>query len=118
MKLLLKRVLSRFSTKLPVGATEFEKWADSIIELSGQFADRDSMIFAISSTLIHADAKHGSLPKAYFVNRLRKAAANQIASQMFQDIKLRQQAEQQKQQSTVEATPAQEQGAASDVQTT
>lgn len=81
---------ARFSSPLPVGATEFQKWADSIIELSGQFADRDSMLFAISSILIHADSKFGALPKKYFVDRLRKSAANQVASQVFQDIKTKQ----------------------------
>jgi hypothetical protein len=110
----IKRLLSHFATKLPVGLSEFESWADSIIELSGPYADRDSMVFAISSALIHADAKHGSLPKKYFVDRLRKAAANQVASQAFQDIKIRQQkaaeaqkaAEEQQQAKQVEATAA------------
>jgi hypothetical protein len=109
MRLLLKKILSYLPTKLPVGLTEFNTWADSIIELSGQFADRDSMVFAISSILIHADSKYGALPKKYFVDRLRKSAANQVASQAFQDIKQRQdtaiKAEQQKQ---AEATAIQQ----------
>lgn len=77
-------------TKLPVGTTEFENWVDSIIALSGSYADRDSMKFAIASMLIHADARHGALSKQYFVTRLRKSAANQIASQVFQDLKQKQ----------------------------
>lgn len=90
MKLLLKKLLGYFPTKLPVGLPQFYEWADSIIELSGQYADRESMIFAISTILIHADSKFGALSKQYFVNRLRKSAANQVASQAFQDIKKRQ----------------------------
>lgn len=81
---------SYFPTKLPVGTTEFEAWVDSIIELAGKYADRDSMKFAIASMLIHADARHGALSKQYFVTRLRKSAANQIASQVFQDLKQKQ----------------------------
>lgn len=111
MKLLLKRLLSRIPTSLPVGLSEFETWSDSIIELSGTFADLDSMKFAIASILIHADARHGALPKNYFVSRLRKSAANQIASQIFQTIKT-QQAEKQKQ---AEVTAAQESATTSDV---
>lgn len=102
LPLLIKRVLSRFPTKLPVGASEFETWSDSIIELSGEYADIDSMKFAIASILIHADSKYGALPKRYFVDRLRKSAANQIASQVFQNIK-------QKQQKAAEVTAAQQQ---------
>lgn len=100
MKLLknLKNVLTKIylqflatrSTPLPVGTKEFDVWSDSIIELSGQYADRDSMRFALASIMIHADAKHGSLSKKYFIDRLRKSAANQIASQVFQDIKTKQ----------------------------
>ncbi len=91
MKKLLNRCLSYLPTKLPVGTTEFNVWADSIIELSGQFADRDSMLFAIASIVIHADSSRGNLSKQYVVRRLIKSAANQVASQVFQDIKIAQQ---------------------------
>lgn len=87
---LITQLAAFFPTKLPVGTTEFDSWADSIIGLSGPYADKDSMRFAIASILIHADARHGALPKKYFIDRLRKSAANQIASQVFQDIKLKQ----------------------------
>lgn len=90
MKLLLKRILSYLPSKLPTGLSEFEAWVKSIMELTGQIADETSMKFALASILIHADAKHGSLPKKYFVNRLVKSAANQVASQVFQDIKTQQ----------------------------
>lgn len=92
MKLIIKRLLSYLPTQLPVGMSQFEAWSDSILELSGEYADRDSMKFAIASMLIHADARHGSLPKHYFVVRLRKSAANQIASQVFQQVKAKQEA--------------------------
>jgi len=91
MRLFLKRLLAYVPTKLPVGMTEMTVWMDSIIELSGQFADQDSMRFAIASILIHADSSKGALPKHYFISRLRKSAANQVASQVFQDIKTKQQ---------------------------
>lgn len=103
--LAIKRLLSYFPTKLPVGISQFESFADSIIELSGQYADVDSMRFAIASVLIHADHKYGSLPKNYFVVRLRKSAANQVASQVFQDIKTRQELAKQAAEVTAATTP-------------
>lgn len=87
---LIKRLLSYFPTPLPVGLSQFNTWADSIIELSGDYADRDSMTFAIASMVIHLPAGTASVPKNFFVKSLRKSAANQVASQVFQDIKSKQ----------------------------
>lgn len=97
MKIILKRLLSYVPTPLPVGLTEFNEWADSIIELSThQFADRDSLYQALANMIIHASpAKSSDTPKAYmpknfFVMGLRKGAANQVASYVFQEIRLQQ----------------------------
>ena len=115
MKALLNHVLSYLPGPLPVGMSQFNQWARDVLDLSGRFADEDSMLFALASMVIHADAKHGYLPKRYFVLRLRKVAANQIASQVFQDIKIRQAEAAQQLQKAAEATPVQE-VQASDVQ--
>lgn len=101
---LLSTLRSYLPTKLPVGVTEFNSWADSIIALSGRYADEDSLKFALATMVIHADAKHGSLPKAYFISRLRKVAANQVASQIFQDVKVRQAEAQEAAKQQAEAT--------------
>lgn len=87
MKLLIKRLLSYFPSKLPVGLTQFDKWVNEIIELSGQFADITSMRFVLASELMHSEAKKGSVPKNYFVSRCRKLAANQTAGYVLQEIK-------------------------------
>lgn len=94
MKLLAK-LKSYFPSNLPIGLTEFNTWADEVIELTGQLADYDSMRFALASMIIHVDAKKAAVPKQYFVRTLRKSAANQVASYVFQEIKQKQ-AEQQK----------------------
>lgn len=96
---------SKKPTLLPVGLTEFHKFCDDIIELSGKYADRDSMMYAIASNIIHMKHDLDSVPKDYLVKTLRKAAANQVASQVFNDIRTRQQeaAEQAKQASTPSA---------------
>lgn len=98
LKLFIKRILSRFPTPLPVGMSQFETWTSEIIELSGEYANRSSMQFALASMVQHADSKYGSLPKNYFVVRLRKVAANQVASQVFLNIKEQQAAAQAAQQ--------------------
>ena len=93
MKRIVYGLLSRIPRSLPVGATEFDTWATRLISQGGKYADEDSLRFALASILIHADAKHGALPDKYFTDRLRKSAANQVASQVFQDIKAKQAAE-------------------------
>ncbi len=98
MKLLFKRFLSYFATPLPVGLTEFNAWADSVIELAGNYSDRDSMAQALCNMIMHAGPKKGTdmprgrIPKNYFVNALRKGAANQVASYYFQEIRNQKQA--------------------------
>ena len=83
-------VRSYFPRKFPVGVTEFHAWAERIIALSGKFADEDSMKWALSSALIHLDSTVAAKSDQYFIALMRKAAANQVASQVFQDIKAKQ----------------------------
>lgn len=92
MPLFFKRLMAYLPTNLPVGMTEFNDWSDSIIALSGKYADEDSMKWALATMVLHGDASSGRLSKIYFVHRLRKTAANQVASAVFQDIKLKQEA--------------------------
>jgi hypothetical protein len=98
MRLFLLRLLSLFPSKLPIGMTEFEKWSSEVIELTGPIADTDSLKFALCSMILHKGPDRngvspGSMPKNFFVQGLRKSAANQVASQVFQDIKIKQQEE-------------------------
>lgn len=115
MKKTLAKLFQSKPRPLPVGLTEFNAFADRIIEMAGRFADDDSLKFALATSIIHADASKGSIPDKFFVERLRKAAANQVASQVFQDIKVKQAAEQQAAQEKQQAE-ALANSAASDVQ--
>lgn len=92
MRLALSYIRSFFPRPLPVGLTAFHTWADNIIALSGDFADHDSMKWAIASNLIHLGAQKAYVSDQYFIRSLRKAAANQVASQVFTDVKLKQEA--------------------------
>jgi hypothetical protein len=71
---------------LPQGMTEFNKWADDIIELSGM-PKNDSIKFALSAMIVNLGSTIAYKPKMYFVHCLRSAAARQVASQVFHDIK-------------------------------
>ncbi len=113
MRLLIKRLLSYVPTLLPVGLTSFYTWADSILELSGQYADKESMQFAIASMVIHLPAGKAYCSKNHFVAGLRKSAANQVASQVFQEIKTKMEEKQK-----AEATAAQQAKAADGQQET
>jgi len=103
MKLTVKRLFSLIPTPLPVGMTQFEEWSESIIELSGNYADTDSLKFAMASMILHLGAQRSRVPKNHFVQSLRKVAANQVASQVFQDIKVKQQEAAAKQQAEATA---------------
>ncbi len=92
LSLSLKRLYSYVPTALPVGLTEFNQWADSIIELAGPYADSDSMLQALANMVMHASPTDKSqtarshIPKNWFVKGLRKGAANQIAAHVFYTI--------------------------------
>lgn len=93
LQLIFKRILSYFPTPLPVGMAAHKKWATEIIELSGQMANEDDMRFVIATSIMHMPQTAASVPKNHFVRLLRKAAANQIASAAFQEIKLAREAQ-------------------------
>jgi hypothetical protein len=94
--------------KLPTGMKEFDAFAKRIIKKAGKFADEDSMVYAIAMELIHSDPKT-QFSDEFFVTRLRKVAANQVASQIALDIKSRQMEAQKKaqEQQKAEATATQ-----------
>jgi len=87
LKLLLKQILAYLPSRLPVGLTEMHKFMDDVIEISGKFADTDSMKFAISSMVLRLDSTTSRVSKQYFARALRKAAANQVVSVILNDIK-------------------------------
>lgn len=114
MNRLLLILLSFIPRPLPVGMTAFEKWSARILLQAGNYADPDSMRFALASQLMHLGPQVSSKCDNFFTSSLRKAAVNQVASQVFQDIKKKQQeqalaakaAEEAKTQAEVTAIPS------------
>jgi len=92
MKETLNKILEvLFSDKvrLPIGVTEFNEWADSIVELSGLPAN-ESMKFALSNIIMQLKPDQAYVSKRYLANILLKAAANEVAAQVFMDLKKKQ----------------------------
>ncbi len=106
MKMLIKRLLSLIPSALPVGLQEFYIFSDDIIELSGPYADEDSMRFAIATMILHLGPQKSRISKNHFVRSLRKTAANQVAGQIFQDIKVKQQEAQKQAEATAKQLEA------------
>lgn len=90
IRLLLKQIMGYIPELLPVGKTEMHKFMDDIIEISGQFADRDSMKFVLANMIQGLGNNTARVSKQYFANAMRKVAANQVAGDIFRDIKLAQ----------------------------
>lgn len=105
---LLKLIKSYFPSNLPVGMTQFEQFANDIVMLAGPLADENSMKYVIASIILNLGPNTSKISKQYFVRSMRKAAANQIAGQVFTNIKEAQKAEelakQQLEKQDVEAT--------------
>lgn len=78
---------------LPQGIADFENFAVDVIKLA-ELPDNDSTRFAVAAAVLHypqPEFKAYSQPREYLADVLKRAAANQVAGQIFQDIKLKQQ---------------------------
>jgi hypothetical protein len=89
LKFVVNYLTSFFPTPLPVGIAEFDTWALSILNLTS-FPDNDSTRFSLAVMVLHMDSTTASKPRQYFARALHKAGANQIASQVVQDLKQKQ----------------------------
>lgn len=73
---------------LPVGMEEFEVWSNRIIDSCGlpQVEGR-SLKFALAGMILQISNGESFKPNAYFINALRKGAANQIAQAVMYKAK-------------------------------
>lgn len=94
LQTLAKSILSHIPTKLPVGLPQFEAYLDSVVELVGPIADADSIKWVVSNEIMRLASTRDSIRKAYFVKVIRKYAANQLAAHTVNQLKAKQQAEQ------------------------
>jgi len=72
---------------LPIGRKEFEYWSDRIIEAAVIEAEKDSLKFSLAAMLMHLGPTEAFKEDAFFVLQLRKAAVNQTAHSIMQELK-------------------------------
>jgi hypothetical protein len=78
-----------FPTTLPQGMTEFNEFADSIIDLYDFPKDNDGYINMIATMIQHFDRTVHATSKYNFSRLMRKAVANEVAYYVIQDLKLK-----------------------------
>lgn len=79
--------LFHFDRPLPIGVTQFHEWSDAIIRLAKVEADPESQKFALAAMLAQLPSTEAYKSDAYFANALRKAAVNQTAGHIMEEIK-------------------------------
>jgi hypothetical protein len=89
---ILKKMRNFLPSPVPLGIAEFEAWASDIIS-TYDFPNNDSVRFALATMILHSGPTAAFVSKRYFSLMVKAGAAKQIASQVFQDIKIKQQAE-------------------------
>ena len=82
----IARMAAIFPTDLPIGMTEFDQWAGSVIALT-DLPDNDSMRFALATRVLHLGETQAAISKLHLARCLHKGAANQIAAGFMQDVK-------------------------------
>jgi hypothetical protein len=93
IKCFIGKILGFFPTLLPVGVSQFNEWAKSIIEIYKPAADVRSVRFALATMLLHLGPTEARKPKRYFALCLHKGAAAQVGAYMFTQIKTEQEDE-------------------------
>lgn len=89
---LLKLIRALFPSRLPVGVTEFNAWADDIMAMA-KSPNNDSVRFALAAMIVNSGDTEAYISKMFFVLQLRKSMSKQIASFIMYDAKQKQQDE-------------------------
>lgn len=72
---------------LPMGITEFNIWSDRLIAGAMVTATVESQKATLASMILHLGPTEDHKPDAYFIHSLRKLAANQVANEVFTQIR-------------------------------
>lgn len=90
IKGIINYLLAYLPSSLPVGMTEHEAWAKSVIALTS-LPDNDSTRFTLASIVPHQGKGEFLTPKIKFAHLMQKAAANQVAFGIMEELKAKQQ---------------------------
>jgi len=83
---MLKKLISFFPTKMPIGVDEFNAWAADVIMLSNT-PDNSSTRFSLCVMIMHRPATEWCKSKRFYAKQLYKAAVNEVAHSMAQGYK-------------------------------
>lgn len=72
---------------LPVGRQEFDVFADRIHSGTGLPNTLESTKFALAEMIMHLDPTMDFQTDAYFIKKLRKGAANQVAVAVMEEVR-------------------------------
>lgn len=72
---------------LPTGRKEFDSLSNRVLSICGDYASKESMRFALANHILHLGPLKAVVSDFYFVISMRKAAANEAAYAMSQEIK-------------------------------
>ncbi len=72
---------------LPMGRTEFDAWSDRIISGALVSAEKPSLKWALAEMIMHLKPTESHCADAHFIHSLRKAAANQVAYAVMEEIR-------------------------------
>ena len=86
---LIESMLSYIPTSLPVGMTEFNDWATSILSMS-KVPINDSTRFTLAVMILHLNPAEDRKAKRYFVKALNKGAANEVGNAVAMELKAKQ----------------------------
>ena len=77
--------------RLPVGVTEFDAWAQSILDTYPMpTSDLTSLKFTLASIIMHLGPQKAYVSKFYFYLTINAAAAKQVAGHTFYTLKKQQ----------------------------
>lgn len=102
IKLFFTKVSNFLPELLPIGLSDYDAWADSIIT-TYEFPDNDSIRFSLAVMILHLSSTAAYKSKRYFALCLHKGMSNQVVSQVMQDLKAKQEQQLKK---SAEATAA------------
>lgn len=85
---------------LPIGRTQFEEWSDRIIAGAMVEAGKESLKFSLGAMIMHLGPTEAFKEDAFFILQLRKAAVNQTAHTMMEELKKAQEEKQKQAEAT------------------
>lgn len=91
----IRSIFQEMQHPLPIGRTEFEAWSTRVITGAAvPGLTQDSANLALTSALLHLPSTQSFCSDSFFTHSLRKAAVNQTAYTIMQELDQKQKARQ------------------------